>query len=132
MLVLVLRTTTRRRNINPFRKRSRFRDKPLEFYAVCPRSETAHLTGLPGKLIVITRLGLNPFRTAVPFWGQTSQISSIFVPKRDCGSKGVKNGTPVVRTKKMEFELCVESICTAVHYQKARNTNAERGAVELP
>ena len=36
-------------------------------------------------------LQLNPFRTAVPFWGQTSQISSSFVPKRDCGSKGVKN-----------------------------------------
>ena len=33
---------------------------------------------------------LNPFRTAVPFWGQTSQISSSFVPKRDRGSKGVK------------------------------------------
>ena len=32
----------------------------------------------------------NPFRTAVQFWGQTSQISSSFVPKRDCGSKGVK------------------------------------------
>ena len=32
----------------------------------------------------------NPFRTAVPFWGQSSQISSSFVPKRDCGSKGVK------------------------------------------
>ena len=29
----------------------------------------------------------NPFRTAVPFWGQTSQISSSFVPKRDRGSK---------------------------------------------
>ena len=29
------------------------------------------------------------FRTAAPFWGQTSQISSSFVPKRDCGSKGV-------------------------------------------
>ena len=31
----------------------------------------------------------NPFRTAVPFWGQTTQISSSFVPKRDRGSKGV-------------------------------------------
>ena len=27
------------------------------------------------------------FGTAVPFWGQSSQISSSFVPKRDCGSK---------------------------------------------
>ena len=31
-----------------------------------------------------------PFRTAVPFWGQPSQILSNFSPKRDCGSKGVK------------------------------------------
>ena len=29
-----------------------------------------------------------PFRTAVPFWGQTSQILSSLSPKRDCGSKG--------------------------------------------
>ena len=34
--------------------------------------------------------GVNPFRTAVPFWGQTSQISSSLSPKRDWGSKGVK------------------------------------------
>ena len=33
---------------------------------------------------------LNLFRTAVPFWGQTSQISSSLPPKRDCGSKGIK------------------------------------------
>ena len=31
----------------------------------------------------------NPFSTAVPFWGQTSQISGSLSPKRDCGSKGV-------------------------------------------
>ena len=40
--------------------------------------------------IFVVRAALNPFRTAVPFWGQTSQISSSFVPKRDRGSKGVK------------------------------------------
>ena len=39
--------------------------------------------------VCTTMPSLNPFRTAVPFWGQTSQISSSFVPKRDCGSKGV-------------------------------------------
>ena len=33
---------------------------------------------------------VNSFRTAVPFWGQTSQISSGLSPIRDCGSKGVK------------------------------------------
>ena len=34
---------------------------------------------------------INPFRTAVPFWGQNSQCSSSLSPKRDCGSKGVNN-----------------------------------------
>ena len=34
------------------------------------------------------------FRTAVPFWGQTTQISSSLYPKRDCGSKGVKITPP--------------------------------------
>ena len=34
-------------------------------------------------------LPLNPFRTAVPFWGQTSQKISKLSPKRDWGSKGV-------------------------------------------
>ena len=28
---------------------------------------------------------LNPVRTAVPFWGQTTQIISDLSPKRDCG-----------------------------------------------
>ena len=32
---------------------------------------------------------VNPLRTAVPFWGQTTQISSSLSPKRDCGPKGV-------------------------------------------
>ena len=36
---------------------------------------------------------LNPFRTAVPFWGQTSQIPSSLSPKRDWGSKRVKLAT---------------------------------------
>ena len=33
---------------------------------------------------------VNPFRTAVPFRGQTSQISSSLSPKRDCGPCGPK------------------------------------------
>ena len=33
------------------------------------------------------RVLINPFRDAVSFWGQTTQISSSFSPKRDCGSK---------------------------------------------
>ena len=34
---------------------------------------------------------VNPFRAAVPLWGQTTQISSRFSSKRDCGSKGVNS-----------------------------------------
>ena len=33
---------------------------------------------------------INPVRTAVPFWGQTTQILSSSSPKRDCGPKGAK------------------------------------------
>ena len=33
---------------------------------------------------------VHPFRTAVPFWGQTSQSSSSLSPRQDCGSKGAK------------------------------------------
>ena len=32
---------------------------------------------------------VNPFTTAVPFWGQTAQILSSVSPKRDCGPKRV-------------------------------------------
>ena len=32
----------------------------------------------------------NPFRTPVPFWGQTTWNLSELPPKRDCGSKRVK------------------------------------------
>ena len=31
-----------------------------------------------------------PLRITVPFWGQTTQISSSLSPKRDCGSRGGK------------------------------------------
>ena len=37
----------------------------------------------------VTNLTINPFRTAVPFWGQTSQISSSLYPEQDCGPKRV-------------------------------------------
>ena len=33
---------------------------------------------------------MNPFRTAVPFLGQTTQILTTLSPKRDCGPKRVK------------------------------------------
>ena len=34
---------------------------------------------------------LNPFTTAVPFWGQSARILSNLSPNRDCGSKRVKH-----------------------------------------
>ena len=46
-------------------------------------------TGEVEVCVCISFITLNPFRTAVPFWGQTSQISSSLSLKRDCGSKGV-------------------------------------------
>ena len=44
--------------------------------------------------ITSTRYALlnNPFRTAVPFWGQTTWTLTGLSPKRDCGSKSVKRG----------------------------------------
>ena len=52
---------------------------------------------------------LNPFRTAVPFWGQTNQISSSLSPKRDCGCKGVMNvqSLPAVLVRKVKDLLYV-------------------------
>ena len=41
-------------------------------------------TFLPVEKISVEEL--NPFRTTVPYWGQTPQISSSLSPKRDCGS----------------------------------------------
>ena len=45
---------------------SRFGEKPVKFQVVCHQNGTAVLKGSGDKL--------NPSRTAVPFWGQTSQI----------------------------------------------------------
>ena len=45
--------------------------------------------------MICDRLLVNPSRTAIPFWGQTTQISRSLSPKRDCGSKWVKDGPHV-------------------------------------
>ena len=45
----------------------------------------------PLPVLILYPTAINPFRTAVPFWGQTSQIFSSLSPKRDCGFKGVNN-----------------------------------------
>ena len=66
---------------------------------------------LPGTLLFTLsepqfRFGdklLNPFRTAVPFWGQTTQISSSSCPKRDCGSKGVIHIDWIVPKRRLPF-----------------------------
>ena len=56
----------------------------------------------------------NPFRTAVPFWGQTTQTSSSLSPKPDCGSKGVnvKNTRTHQCSTRVTFvaEIPVESL----------------------
>ena len=43
---------------------------------------------------------VNNFRTAVPFWGQSTQIPSIWFPKRACSTQGVNGvsagGTTVI------------------------------------
>ena len=52
----------------------------------------AYIAGTVRTLVLVPGItAINPFRTAVPFWGQTSQISSSLSPKRDCGPKRVKN-----------------------------------------
>ena len=46
-----------------------------------PSQQYRQYTASPGTI--------NPFRTAIPFWGQTSLISSSLSPKRDGGPKRV-------------------------------------------
>ena len=66
---------------------------------------------------------VNPFSTAVPFWGQTSQFSSVLSPKRDCGPKGAKFSTssrtdqdrsPVLGGNYLDFLLVCPPSGTAV------------------
>ena len=47
---------------------------------------------------------INPFRTAVPFWGQTSQIPSSLSPKRDCGAIRVNRGRTQESCGRKDFE----------------------------
>ena len=50
------------------------------------------------------------FRTAVPFWGQSTQSLSSFPPKRDCGPKRVDEPRPdfVVVVVVVVFLLVIE------------------------
>ena len=45
------------------------------------------LSNLGHTHLMATERLLNPFRTAVPFWGQTSQKLSDLSPNRDCSTK---------------------------------------------
>ena len=49
-----------------------------------------HLGSDPDTRLFEVREAFNPFRTAVPFWGQTTRNLSGLSQKRDCGSRGVK------------------------------------------
>ena len=48
---------------------------------------------------------LDLFRTAVPFWGQSTQISSSQSPKRDCGTR--KGSTPHPKTDVSKKSNCI-------------------------
>ena len=42
---------------------------------------------------------VNPFRTAAPFWGQTTRNLAGLSPKRDCGSKTLQESLTAPQTK---------------------------------
>ena len=66
---------------------------------IAPKTRLQSLKGYSGERCTTCSINsglgsrlLNPFSTAVPFWGQTSQIRSNLSPKRDCGTKRVNDG----------------------------------------
>ena len=52
--------------------------------------EDGYINYVP-RVPTATSTAINPFRTAVPFWVQISQILSNMCPERDCGSKRVND-----------------------------------------
>ena len=60
--------------------------RPHHPFTKALRSHSGHHISIVIKKIT---LYFNPFRTAVPFWGQTTRNLSGLSPKRDCGSKRV-------------------------------------------
>ena len=64
-----------------------------------------------------SRLSLDPFRTAVSFWVQTTQISSRLPPKRDCGPKSTL--TPPHTPASHRYLLYPVSSCITVHVWQA-------------
>ena len=59
-----------------------------------PRSSNMHLCQVlscpPDLRFSSPAIVLNPFRTAVPFWGQITYKVTVLSPQRNCGSKRVK------------------------------------------
>ena len=47
---------------------------------------------------VVSTIHVNPFRTAVPFWGQISKMPSNLSPTWDCGTKMVNNSCRLIIT----------------------------------
>ena len=58
-----------------------------------------------------SRSTLNPFKTAVPSWEQTTQILSILSPRQHCSTKGVKNpARPVTNIPDFSVETYLPAI----------------------
>ena len=73
---------------------SKINEKTVNFDAMPTNDSSCNVFPALGPTIAVEDqkllVQINPFRTAVPFWGQTSQKISKLSPKRDWGSKGVK------------------------------------------
>ena len=66
--------------------------RPKRPSSPCRKNNRIHIidAGVCGACdLIFCQKTLNPFRTAVPFWGHSIQTSSSLSPKRDCGSKRV-------------------------------------------
>ena len=71
---------------------------------VCPHAACRWLKTLSVSLF--WSLSINPFRTAAPFWGQTTHISRSLSLERDCDSKEVEKG-PKRANSKLTFLIIV-------------------------
>ena len=61
----------------------------LHSHRIPQPSIAPHILFLFFSTFKYVHIHVNPFRTAVPFWGQTSQISTSVSPKRDSDSRRV-------------------------------------------
>ena len=78
---------------------------------------------------------VNPFRTAVPFWGQTSQIISNLSPKRDCSPRRVKsrnNNTNTGTRPKLRPAPNKRVTCASVESETMRPKSREKEEQRTP